>query len=211
MKSIDKSELAGITIEVKILINGSTDKTLAIVTNFIGTKKDDNILWTVLDLKQKGKTKALNEGLFLSRSEIIVDVDSDCRLEPDSLVKLYSKLKTNKELLLVGGLDKPDFKCSDKKSLLYQFQVVHQIYRETRGRVLPVGRLMGYKRSSLDKFPEFLHSEDTWLALDLAKKHGWKSVKVLMNAVVNFLPALNWLDYIKQESRFECGLPQILA
>jgi glycosyltransferase involved in cell wall biosynthesis len=211
LKSVEKSHLIGIKTEVKVLINGSLDKTLAIVTNFIRTKKNDSVLWTVSDIKQRGKTKALNVGLSLSKSEIIINVDADCQLETNSLAIIYTKLKTNKEFLLVGGLDKPDFRYSDKKSLLYQFQIVHQIYREVRGRVLPVGRLMGYKHSIIENFPQFLHSEDTWLALDIAEKHGWRTVSVLTDAVVKFSPALNWLDYIKQESRFECGLPQIMA
>lgn len=210
LKSINRSNLAGIMTEAIVLINGSTDKTLNVVMNFIRTKKNSNILWTVSDIKKGGKTEALNVGLSLSKSEIIVNVDADCRLEKYSLVRVYDKLRINKGLLLVGGLDKPDFRHSDQNNLLYQYQRVSQIYREVRGRVLPVGRLMGYKRSNIGKFPKSLHSEDTWLALDIAKRYGWESIKVIPDAVVNFSPALNWPDYIKQESRFERGFQQLL-
>ncbi|MBI5358595.1 glycosyltransferase family 2 protein [Candidatus Amesbacteria bacterium] len=210
LNSINAANLNKINTEIIVLINGSTDNTTQVVNNFKKKKKNSNLSWVIFETNERGKTKALNLGLSMSKSEIIINIDADCKIKKESLIMIFNKLKICEQLLLVGGLDRPDFRCSDKQSLLYQFQVVHQIYREVRGRVLPVGRLMGYKRSSFDKFPKYLHSEDTWLALDLAKRHGWKSVKILTDAVVNFSPALNWLDYIKQESRFECGLPQIL-
>jgi len=57
---------------------------------------------------------------------------------------------------------------------------------------------------------EGLHSEDTWIALEIARKYGWKAVEVITEAQVFFSPTSNWIDFLKQESRFEQGFSQLV-
>lgn len=211
LESIADSHFDRLTyFEVIVLPNGCTDNTSNIVKRFIGDNKSSHISWKIVETDNRQKSSALNLGLKNVSSEIVMNVDADCRLDPQCLNRVFGEFR-DLALLVIGALDVPNFSGRNKNELLYQFQKVHQIYREARGRVLPVGRVLAYRKSAIELFPPFLHSEDTWLALDVAKRRGWKTIKVLMEAIVYFVPATNWLDYLKQESRFECGLPQILG
>jgi glycosyltransferase involved in cell wall biosynthesis len=203
---LEQEDVDSIDWNICVIANNCSDNTVLVVNDFIkGNSLEDRVL--LVETDTPGKSKALNLGMKSIMAKKYAVIDADSSLEKSSLMKIYKKCK-NKNLKIVGALDRPIFK--NKKSLLYEYQMAQQIYREERGRVLPVGRFYMFDSDTINEFPDFLHSEDTWIDLEIAKNYGWEAVLVLMNAIVYFTPANNWLDFIKQESRFECGLPQII-
>lgn len=190
---------------VIVIVNGSTDGTEKVVKRFLQENKLNR--YKILVTPKKGKASALNLGLHKAQSEIIACVDADCELEDNVLEKVFDKFK-KEHLRVIGALDLPNFK--NKKSLLYEYQITNQIYREERGRIIPIGRFCVFYKEDVGSFPEGIHSEDTWLALTLASKYGWGRIKVFDDIKVHFNAPDNWLDFIKQESRFESGFKQLI-
>jgi glycosyltransferase involved in cell wall biosynthesis len=207
LKSLLEQEgVESIDWNICIIANNCSDCTVQIVRNFIKTNAlDDKV--SLVETPEQGKAKALNIGIKSFQCKKFAVMDADTYLGKNTLMIIY-RVCDKEDVKIVGALDRPIFK--NKKSLLYEYQMAQQIYREERGRVLPVGRFYMFDSDSINEFPDFLHSEDTWIDLEIAKKYGWEAVLVIMEAIVYFTPANNWLDFIKQESRFECGLPQIL-
>lgn len=195
-------------INLIVVINGSSDNTLGVAKKAI--KKSKNISTQVINITQRGKGTALNEGLRLAKNKYIAYMDADSQLGTNVIDKTFSELISNKNLKLVGALDIPIYKFLNQDSLLLQIQKVQQIHREERKRVIPCGRYVCFKRKTVDCFPENIHSEDTWLALNTAHKYGWQSIRVLQQTKVFFTPPTNWLDYIKQQARFERGYDQLI-
>lgn len=203
---LEQEDLGYIDWIICVIANHCTDNTVSVVKDLIKKKSLDNKI-SVIETPLPGKSKALNIGMKSIESIKYAVIDADSYLAKDSLMKIYKEFE-NKKVKIVGALDRPVFK--NKESLLYEYQMTQQIYREERGRVLPVGRFYMFDSDTIEEFPEFLHSEDTWIDLKIARDYGWEAVVVVMDAIVYFTPANNWLDFIKQESRFECGLPQVI-
>lgn len=197
-----------VKLNVIIVANACDDNTACVAIKFITDNHIDN--WHVLSIKTRGKCNALNMALSQVdiRSKYIGYMDADCELEKNAVFYTYSAFKNNHDLKLVGALDLP--MIASKETLLSKCQLVNQIHREARGRIIPVGRFCVFIQGLVCKFPLKIHSEDTWLALTTAQKYGWQSVRVLDEAKVYFTAPKNWLDYIKQESRFEVGYLQLV-
>ena len=166
----DSLLVTGLMSEVILLPNGCTDSTVQCATDFIRDRKDEKINWNLVVPDRIGKSHALNTGLETAKAEFVLDLDADCLPEERCIVKVFDELFNNQSIMLAGALDVPNFEVMDKSTLLYQYERTQQIWREERGRVIPVGGTMAYKRAAIDKFPENIHSEDTWLPCRFEKK-----------------------------------------
>lgn len=197
-------------LDVIVLNNGSVDNTLNKCKKIISKFNKNQINFYVQDVKEANKGNALNVGLSKTSNEIVCYMDADAKLESNTIFLTTKMLFEDKKLQLVGALDIPLLEMLKPSTLLYDFQKVQQISREERGRVIPCGRYICFRKSSIKEFPTNIHSEDTWLGLTIAKYYGWSTVKVLMEAKVYFTPPKNWLDFIKQQSRFERGFEQLV-
>ncbi len=207
LKDILKSNL-DIKYEVLILENGSTDDTVKKVKEFIYEEKMNN--FKLIELTTSGKTKALNKGIIESKGDMIMQIDSDCRIRGNTIALLIEELESPL-IKLVGALDVPTYEFIDKATLLYKTLRSQELYRVARGRVIPIGRCLAFKRDLNIIYPEDIHSEDNWLTLNIAKKFGWESVKVLLASVITYKPPLNWADFLRQETRFDQGYLQIMS
>ncbi len=75
--------------EIIVVDDGSRDKTPEIVKEFC--RKYKNV--KLIRVKHQGKAKALNTGLKKAKSEIIVVIDADTKVEKDALKKIVQPLK----------------------------------------------------------------------------------------------------------------------
>ncbi len=90
--------------EIIIINDGSTDKTKEVAENLVGYQKGkySEIKISLINKPNEGKAKALNAGIGLSNAEIILCMDGDSQLSPDS-VKLAVRHFTNPEIGAVAG------------------------------------------------------------------------------------------------------------
>ncbi len=206
----DQLNYSSFKTDVIILANGCVDNTIPLAKSHIQKQSLPNVSWLIQVFDDPFKNKVLNAGIELAKSDIILNLDADSRLEKNCISRLYSFLLDNPKVNLVGGLDIPIYDKLNKETLLYQFQRTQQIWREERGRVMAIGAVMMYRKSSFNGFPLDAISEDTWLSLYIASKFGWESVKVLMDANIHIFAPTSWSDYLKQQTRWDTGYVQLM-
>jgi biofilm PGA synthesis N-glycosyltransferase PgaC len=90
--------------EIIIINDGSTDKTKEVAETLVGYRKgkESDVKVTLINKQNGGKAKALNTGIKYSKAEIILCMDGDSQLSPDS-VKLAVRHFSNKEIGAVAG------------------------------------------------------------------------------------------------------------
>lgn len=90
--------------EIIIINDGSTDKTKEAAEKLVGFQKGkySEIKISLINKPNEGKARALNAGISLSKAEIILCMDGDSQLSPDS-VKLAVRHFTNPEIGAVAG------------------------------------------------------------------------------------------------------------
>ncbi len=72
-------------VELFLIDNGSTDGSFAVFQSFSDKNPDMILRW--IKLNEPGKAKALNSGIFLGSSEILINIDSDTKLGPNVLME----------------------------------------------------------------------------------------------------------------------------
>jgi cellulose synthase/poly-beta-1,6-N-acetylglucosamine synthase-like glycosyltransferase len=97
-------ELNYANYEIIIINDGSTDRTKQVAETLIGYKKGklSEVKVTLINKPNGGKAKALNTGIKYSKAEIILCMDGDSQLSPDS-VKLAVRHFSNMEIGAVAG------------------------------------------------------------------------------------------------------------
>ncbi len=90
--------------EIIIINDGSTDGTKTAAEKLVGYRKGkySDVKITLINKPNEGKAKALNAGIGLSKAEIILCMDGDSQLSPDSL-KLAVRHFINPEIGAVAG------------------------------------------------------------------------------------------------------------
>ncbi len=90
--------------EIIIINDGSTDKTKQVAETLVGYQKGkySDVKVTLLSKPNGGKAKALNAGIRLSKAELVLCMDGDSQLSPDS-VKLAVRHFSNREIGAVAG------------------------------------------------------------------------------------------------------------
>ncbi len=90
--------------EIIIINDGSSDKTKQVAETLVGYQKGkfSDVKVTLLNKPNGGKAKALNAGIRLSKAEIVLCMDGDSQLSPDS-VKLAVRHFANREIGAVAG------------------------------------------------------------------------------------------------------------
>ncbi len=90
--------------EIIIVNDGSSDKTKEVAETLVGYQKGkfSDIKVSLINKPNGGKAKALNAGIRFSKAEIVLCMDGDSQLSPDS-VKLAVRHFVNREIGAVAG------------------------------------------------------------------------------------------------------------
>lgn len=198
-------------LEIIVINDGSTDKTLNVVDNF--KKKYEsylnyrNIDLRIIDQKNQGKAKALNNGKKQARGEFIVTIDADSYLNSHAIEKIISYF-SSEEIGAVAG----NVVAVSKHSLLGYLQKIeyelgiHFIRnsQSSLGNVIVTpGALSAYRKSAIKKFEEGTLTEDFDSSIRILEK-GYKIV-MAPDAVCYTQVPLNISDLIKQRVRWQQG------
>jgi len=93
--------------EIVVVDDGSKDKTIDVVNNFVKKNKKTNIVVVKHD-KNKGKGAAVKSGMQKATGEYIVIQDADLEYNPDDIARLLDFLKkTNAQVVYGTRLKRP--------------------------------------------------------------------------------------------------------
>ncbi len=194
-------------IEVIVVDDGSTDRTIEVVKNF-GTKFFVQL--------HKGKSEALNLGAKNSSHEFILTIDADTILERDCLKNLVKPF-----IDLTVGATTGNSRVKNNQNLLGAFQSIEYSYNNMiRGSFSKLfkdgiwffGALACYRRSVLEKvnfFKKDTLAEDMDIALDV-KNAGYRTVNV-SNALCSTVVPSTFKGLYKQRARWWIGTLQSLV
>ena len=196
--------------EVIVVDDGSTDKTLE------EAKKFESSGVKVIHQKNQGKSNALNNGIMLSKGEIIVTVDADTTLKKDSLRKISARFVKNSKLGAVAG----NVKVIAENSLLNliqgtEYTVGINLVRKAQsmlGCVMIVpGPIAALRREAIEKagfFSNDTFAEDFDITMQILKQ-GYKAE--YEDKAISYTDApKNIEDFMKQRRRWYRGMLQVL-
>jgi cellulose synthase/poly-beta-1,6-N-acetylglucosamine synthase-like glycosyltransferase len=196
--------------EIIVIDDGSTDKTLEEAKRFeaSGVK--------VIHQKKQGKPSALNNGIKLSKGEIVLTVDADTTLEKRSLQKIASRFVADSRIGAVAG----NVKVVPEPSLLNAIQgteytVGINLVRKAQsmlGCVMIVpGPIAALKREAVERvgfFSDDTFAEDFDITMKVLKA-GYR-VEYEDDAISYTDAPKNLEDFMKQRRRWYRGMIQVL-
>lgn len=201
-----------IQFEIISIPNGCKDDTEEKIDNFFLNNKDSfkNVDIRKISIKEGHRNKALNRGILESKSDIVMYLNADCIVSSNTLSEIFDSFETNKSLVVSGPNDEPILDKIEKDSLLYKMFEGESILTKIKGKYLPIGRFIAFRKSFVDKFPEDIHSEDIWIGLKAFNQFGLEGVSVNMKSAVYWTPPNNWPDYIALYTRYVHGPKQMI-
>jgi len=192
-------------IEFIVIDDGSTDKTAALVEDFISKHPEVRLVRQ----KNKGKGPALNHGLKLSKGEYFICLDADSYVKRNALKIILPHFGDNVAAVL------PILKVRKPKNLLQKMQwyeyIINVFYKWLMGKLdcvhVAPGPFSVYKKSILEKVGGFDEDhnlvEDMEIVLRFQSRH-YKVIQ-LLDAEVNTIAPKSLKELYKQRNRWYKG------
>ncbi len=108
-----------VNLEVIVIDDGSKDRTSEIVETMFGKDKRVHLI----RLENGGKARALNHGLAIAKSDIVVALDADTQFEPDTIARLARWFSTDEKLAAVAG----NAKVGNRINLVTKWQALEYV------------------------------------------------------------------------------------
>lgn len=154
--------------EILVIDDGSTDTTLAVLTNTFGLTPSAATggasvlsagVLRVLSKPNGGKARALNDGLALIESDIVVTLDADTIVEPEAIAAMRRAFAQDPHLVATCGVLKP--RCAPGfQGRVFEWFQTFEYLRAFLSRVawmridallLVSGAFAGYRRNALER------------------------------------------------------------
>jgi cellulose synthase/poly-beta-1,6-N-acetylglucosamine synthase-like glycosyltransferase/peptidoglycan/xylan/chitin deacetylase (PgdA/CDA1 family) len=199
-----------LNFEVIVIDNGSIDDTSKKLKEFKGITN-----FKLVRENKAGKYAAINTGIKSSKGEIIVVIDADTQLLPDTLRKLVGPFNRSKIGAVAGNLKVGNLTNFLTKIQSIEYTIGLNLERRSYDLFgnLPVvpGALGAWRRKYLDQVggltPDTL-AEDADLAIRI-QRMGYKTAYV--SDAIAFTEAPETIkDFIKQRQRWIYGILQVL-
>lgn len=108
-----------VQLEVIVIDDGSKDRTSEIVERAFGNDPRVHLL----KLENGGKARALNHGIDLAKSDIVVALDADTQFEPDTIARLARWFADNERLAAVAG----NAKVGNRMNVVTKWQALEYV------------------------------------------------------------------------------------
>lgn len=108
-----------VQLEVVVIDDGSRDRTADIVEEMFGNESRVRLI----RLENGGKARALNHGLALARSELVVALDADTQFEPTTIARLARWLAADEGLAAVAG----NAKVGNRVNIVTKWQALEYV------------------------------------------------------------------------------------
>ena len=168
--------------EIIIVNDGSNDKTKQVAESLVGFQKGlrGNIKVSLIDKPNGGKSSALNAGIKHSKAEIVLCMDGDSQLSPDSIT-IAVRHFTNPEIGAVAG----NVKVLNRRKLFTDLQALEYIEglnmaRSAQSFVKLVNIIPGpiglFRKKAIEEsgyYSDETFAEDADLTLKILA-NGWK-------------------------------------
>ncbi len=201
------------SFEVVVVDDGSSDRT----TEVAGEVAEEDSLGRVrvYRIPNGGKGHALNHGIRKAKGDLLLCVDADSRLDPDSLHYAVRHMKDPSIGAVAGNV-----KVLNRHKILTNLQALEYIIGQNlMRRILGLFRCVGivpgpfglFRRKAVESvgmYTDDTFAEDCDLTLRLLA-NGWKVVDEI-NAVVRTEAPEKLLPFIKQRYRWTRGVLQSL-
>jgi cellulose synthase/poly-beta-1,6-N-acetylglucosamine synthase-like glycosyltransferase len=195
LENLYKLEYPAKKIEIILVNDASTDKTLDEIYEFVNSHSGLNI--KVLNRTERaGKSSALNFALKQSNSDVIVVSDADCFLSSDTLTKALPYL-SNSNVGAVAGREillNPQSSWVTKSELFFNDFVQPQRLGESKvySTIFFQGGFAAYKKTCLDEFDH--ENDDSGTALNIVQ--GTSRTLIVPEARFYTMFPINWKDKI---------------
>lgn len=196
--------------EIIVINNNSQDKTVMVVKQF---KKDKKV--KLVHEKKQGKFAALNKGIKNAKGEILVVIDADTQLLPQTISALVQPFSDPKVGAVAGNL-----KVGNLVNFLTAFQAIEYVVSLNLDRraydfltAVPVvpGALGAWRRRSVQKvggYQQDTLTEDADLTIRI-QKLGFRVA--FAKKAVAYTEAPESIDaFLKQRLRWTLGMLQVL-
>ena len=165
-------------VEVIVIDDGSRDRTSAIVRDVFG--KDERV--RLLTIENGGKARALNRGLELARSEIVIALDADTQFEPETIARLSRWFAEDERLGAVAG----NAKVGNRINVITKWQALEYVTAQNLERralarlgamtVVP-GAVGAWRKQAIVEvggYPPETLAEDQDLTIAI-QRNGWRA------------------------------------
>ncbi len=199
--------------EIVVVDDGSADRTTERAREVAGEDRRGRV--QVHRIANGGKGNALNHGISVARGDLLLCVDADSRLDPDSLAYAVRHMRDPRVGAVAGNV-----KVLNRHKLITKLQALEYIIgqnlmRRIFGLFGCVGIVPGpfglFRRRAIEEvglYTDDTFAEDCDLSLRLLAR-GWRIVDEI-NSVVRTEAPEKLLPFIKQRYRWTRGVLQSL-
>ena len=195
-------------MEIIVSVNGSTDNTLAVVKEFIGTHRAVPI--SVISHHLPNKGAAMNRALLQARGEFFACLDADSYIHQNALMEMLPYFFADKSIAAVC----PVMKVKKPGSILQKVQwceyIINMFHKFLNSKLDAIhvtpGPFSVYRTAVIKEiglYDEKTITEDLEIALRL-QKHNYRIIQ-MFDAIVETTAPKTWRALFKQRVRWYKG------
>jgi cellulose synthase/poly-beta-1,6-N-acetylglucosamine synthase-like glycosyltransferase len=202
-------------IEIVVINDGSTDNSHSIMTSFLSDyeranlDKSNKIPIIYHYVENGGKGRALNRGIAVSSGQLIISIDADCALLPDTVSNFVKHFEDKKVMAAVGNvkIGNPESILGTLQYLEFLFSFYFKKADSLLNTIYIIGGAAGaFRREVFDKVGFYNHKNITE-DIDLSVRIQDAGMKIVYahNAIVYTEGANTVNGLVKQRLRWKGG------
>jgi len=201
--------------EIIVVDDNSTDSTAELVNHFVANNQQFNIKYTFSSQEDKLKAykkQAINKAIQISRGELIITTDADCRAGNNWLRSIVESYEIGKPKMIVGPVSFYNESTFFEKMQAAEFLSLIAITGgaiQTGRPIMCNGANLAYEKIAFNEVggfsnDRFSSGDDVFLLLKIRKYFGDDAVRFLKNkdTIINTHPIKSLKDFIQQRTRW---------